>query len=130
MSSAIPDAFGDKGAAALELPESLFGEGQYLLASSRWFETSKDTVTPGRPSPFTEALSQALLDPRLSGGTSGFLTVQQVYDDLFERYRRHELKVGPQKKDHGRGGIAIAHLGSGRQKLRHLPGQGIRFGVE
>jgi WD40 repeat protein len=100
-------AFGDKGAATLELPESLFGEGQYLLASSRWFETSKDTVAADRPSPFTEALSQALLDPRLSG-TSGFLTIQEVYSDLYERYRRNELKIGPQKKDNGRGGIAIA----------------------
>lgn len=111
--------FGDKGAGTLELPESLFGEGQYLLASSRWFETSKDTVAPGRPSPFTEALSQSLVDSRLSGDTSGVLTIQQVYDDLFARYRRHELQVGPQKKDHGRGGIAIARRPAvGHQRAR------------
>jgi WD40 repeat protein len=102
-------AFDDKsGGGTLELPELELGEGQYLLASSRWFETSKDTAAVGLPSPFTSALCQALLDPDLSGGANGELTVQQVYDDLFERYRRHELKVGPQKKDQGRGGIAIA----------------------
>jgi hypothetical protein len=101
-------AFGEKGAATLELSDSLFGEGQYVLASSRWFETSKDSGTAGRPSPFTEALSQALVDPGLSGGASGVLTMQQVYDDLYERHMRRELRVGPQKKDHGRGRIAIA----------------------
>jgi hypothetical protein len=102
-------AFDDKGGSdTLELPELQLGEGQYLLASSRWFETSKDTAAAGRPSPFTGALCQALLDPDLSGGVDGVLTVQQVYDNLFERYRRHELQVGPQKKDQGRGGIAIA----------------------
>lgn len=105
-------AFGHKGGAGgatmLEVPASAFGEGQYLLASSRRFETSRDTDVSGRPSPFTEALSQALIDPQLSGGTSGLLTLQQVYDHLFERYRQQELAVGPQKKDHGRGAIPIA----------------------
>jgi len=101
-------AFGDKGAATLELPDAVFGEGQYILASSRRFETSKDTAIPGRPSPFTEAVSRALVDPGISGSTTGYVTVQQLYDHLFESYRQHELQVGPQKKDHGRGGIPIA----------------------
>jgi hypothetical protein len=101
-------AFGEKGDPTFDLSETPFGEGQYVLASSRWFETSKDSARPGRPSPFTEALSQALVDPHLSGGASGVLTMQQVYDDLYERHRRHELRVGPQKKDQGRGRIAIA----------------------
>lgn len=101
-------AFGQKGAGTVELPKSVFGEGQYVLASSRRFETSRDSDASGRPSPFTEALSSALTDPQLSGGTSGMLTVQQIYDHLFERYRQQELKVGPQKKDHGRGAIPIA----------------------
>jgi hypothetical protein len=112
-------SFGDKGPATLELPESLFGEGQYLLASSRWFETSRDAAAAGQPSPFTQALSQSLVDARLSGGTSGVLTVQQVYDDLFERYREQKLKVGPQKKDQGRGAIAIARRPvAGRPRAR------------
>lgn len=113
-------AFDDKGGGdTLEVPELQFGEGQYLLASSRWFETSKDTAAVGQPSPFTDALCQALLDPGLSGGVGGVLTVQQVYDNLFERYRRHELQVGPQKKDQGRGGIAIARRpGADRQQAK------------
>jgi Caspase domain/WD domain, G-beta repeat len=102
-------AFGDKSAPASVLPDSLFfGEGQYLLASSRWSEASQDTSVIGRPSPFTEALSKALLDPRLPGSTKGFLTIQEVYRDLNERYVRKLLPVGPEKKDHGRGEIVIA----------------------
>ena len=113
-------AFGHKGAATMELPKSVFGEGQYLLASSRRFETSRDAEPGGQPSPFTQALSRALVDPHLSGGASGLLTIQQIYDHLFELYRQHELAVGPQKKDHGRGAIPIARRARvGHQRPRN-----------
>jgi WD40 repeat protein len=101
-------AFGEKGGTTLEIPDLMFGEGQYLLASSRWFENSKDSMSTGVPSPFTAALSSALVNPDLTGGASGLLTVQQIYDYLFERFQQGELQVGPQKRDHGRGGIPIA----------------------
>jgi Caspase domain/WD domain, G-beta repeat len=102
-------AFGDKGGPGIELPEQLSGEGRFVLASSRSFEASKDADEPGRPSPFTEALSQALVDPQLVGApASGYVTIQQVYDYLFERSRQQLLKVSPEKKDRGRGTIPIA----------------------
>lgn len=101
-------AFGEKGSTTLELPDLILGEGEYLLASSRWFENSKDAVSTDTPSPFTAALSSALVDADLTGGASGLLTVQQIYDYLFQRFQLGELEVGPQKMDHGRGGIPIA----------------------
>jgi hypothetical protein len=113
-----------KGAVADGDIVQAFGAGTVVL-SSAGNQPTKDAASPDRPSPFTAALAEILLDPALPGDRNGYLTVDAVYERLLD----HQPPLQPQPKRNlqSQGTFALAKrerpVGENRPplKLFHRP---------
>ncbi len=93
-----------------------FGEGTWVLASGG-NQVVQDQVADGRPSPFTEALANVLVDEALTG-TDGWLTT----DDVYEALDRYDPRLDPRPKRSMR---AQGQLPLARRARPVLPAAGI-----
>ncbi|CAH8283283.1 caspase domain-containing protein [Mariniflexile fucanivorans] len=80
-----------------DLPQSLQGEGRFVLTSSSSMELSSDTSSPDSPSPFTKYLSEALLTENIDVNDDGYVSINEVYEYIFPKIYQ-ESKQRPQRK--------------------------------
>ncbi|MBP0904214.1 caspase domain-containing protein [Mariniflexile gromovii] len=80
-----------------DLPQSLQGEGRFVLTSSSSVELSSDTDAPDSPSPFTKYLSEALLTDSIDANDDGYVSINEVYEYIFPKIYE-ESKQRPQRK--------------------------------
>lgn len=75
---------GTKGGSPDMLAEEVL-PGRWALYSSDEYSTSRDAKEHDEPSPFTKALCDTLLDPGLSAGDDGLLTIDKVKKAMVSR---------------------------------------------
>lgn len=80
-----------------DLPQSLQGEGRFVITSSTSEELTADTNNPDGPSPFTKYLHEALLSEGIDQNQDGYVSVNEVYEYIFPRIYK-ETKQRPQRK--------------------------------
>jgi len=80
-----------------DLPQSLQGEGRFLITSSSSIELTTDTDNPNSPSPFTKCLTEALLADEIDRNGDGYVSINEVYEYVFPRIYK-ETKQRPQRK--------------------------------
>lgn len=80
-----------------DLPQSLQGEGRFVITSSTSEELTTDTDNPDAPSPFTKYLHEALLSDGIDQNQDGYVSVNEVYEYIFPRIYK-ETKQRPQRK--------------------------------
>ena len=80
-----------------ELPQSLQGEGRFVITSSHSNQLSRDTDNTNHPSPFTKYLAEALLADEIDTNSDGFISINEVYEYVFPKLHQ-ETKQRPQRK--------------------------------
>ncbi|WP_418604121.1 caspase family protein [Hwangdonia sp.] len=80
-----------------DLPQSLLGEGRFVITSSSSEELTADTNKPDSPSPFTKYLTEALLADEIDRNQDGYVSINEVYEYIYPRINK-ETKQRPQRK--------------------------------
>ncbi|MBX2846383.1 MAG: caspase family protein [Saprospiraceae bacterium] len=79
------------------LPQSLQGEGRFVITSSNTNVLTEDSTEEGSPSPFTKYFVEALLDESVNTNKDGFVSINEVYFHLYPKLNA-ATKQRPQRK--------------------------------
>lgn len=100
------------------LPTKLWGEGRFLITSSRHAQLSADAPDLTGPSAFTSCLVDALKLGTLDPNDDGYVGLNDVYEYVYQRLSSQTKQIPQRHFDHVVGDVVLARV---RRTERDVP---------